>query len=223
MAKRKSFEEKNKFIHPTRKKIIDTVFGRQDTNTHAFGYEGAVEKKKKVGEIWTDKDGNTWEQKEGYRSSVTQFDDVRKYLTETKECSTKNCETIKYTSADKKFISKTGLCLECLTKAEHALRLDGSFKFYEDYRITCNKLDYIKDVRQKYDDALSAVKQTFENVQEDGSVEKWNWDVDIKQVKRDIKKDMKNAETATKLLIERKQALEDKLIELNHPELIRNK
>ena len=32
MAKRTSFEQTNKNIHPTRKKIIDTVFGRDDDN-----------------------------------------------------------------------------------------------------------------------------------------------------------------------------------------------
>ena len=38
MAKRKSFEEKNNYIHPTRKKIIDTVFGRDDNTQKVHGY-----------------------------------------------------------------------------------------------------------------------------------------------------------------------------------------
>ena len=32
MAKRKSFEEKNKHIHKSRQLVIDTVFGRTDDN-----------------------------------------------------------------------------------------------------------------------------------------------------------------------------------------------
>ena len=38
MAKRKSFDEKNKNIHKSRKLIIDTVFGRDDNNKKSFGY-----------------------------------------------------------------------------------------------------------------------------------------------------------------------------------------
>ena len=37
MAKRKSFDEKSKGMHKTRKLIIDTVFGREDNNKKSFG------------------------------------------------------------------------------------------------------------------------------------------------------------------------------------------
>ena len=33
-----------------------------------------------MGEIWTDKDGKTWQQRDGYKISVTKFDDLREYL-----------------------------------------------------------------------------------------------------------------------------------------------
>jgi hypothetical protein len=70
MAQRKSFDEKSKGMHKSRKLIIDTVFGRTDNNQTQFGYEGEAEKKREVGEIWTDKDGKEWEQKEGYKTNV---------------------------------------------------------------------------------------------------------------------------------------------------------
>lgn len=52
MQKRTSWDQKNKYIHKSRKKIIDTVFGREDTTKHTFGYEGENEDgvKRKVGE-----------------------------------------------------------------------------------------------------------------------------------------------------------------------------
>ncbi len=55
MAKRTSWDQKNKSIHKSRKKIIDTVFGREDNTQHTFGYEGEAEQKHDVGDIWTDK------------------------------------------------------------------------------------------------------------------------------------------------------------------------
>ena len=107
MAKRKSFEEKNNYIHPTRKKIIDTVFGRDDNTQKVHGYEGEVETKRNVGEIWTDKEGKKWEQKEGYKISVSQLDDVRAYLEKLNNCQSENCNTIQYSKADKtKFVKQ---------------------------------------------------------------------------------------------------------------------
>ena len=66
MAKRKSFEEKNKNIHKSRKLIIDTVFGRTDNSQRVFGYEGEAQQKRKVGEKWVDKEGKEWEQQDGF-------------------------------------------------------------------------------------------------------------------------------------------------------------
>ena len=222
MAKRKSFEEKNNYIHPTRKKIIDTVFGREDSTQKVHGYEGEVETKRKVGEIWTDKEGKKWEQKEGYKISVSQLDDVRAYLEKLNTCSAEDCNTIQYGQADKKLIRKTGLCSNCLAKMETKLRVDGTYPFYVDYKITRNQLAYVKDLRMRFEDALAGLSKTLEFVNEDGRIEKWNYDTDIDKVKEDLQKDIDGATEAIEALLERKAALEDKLRELNHSELIKN-
>ena len=80
MAKRKSFDEKNKHIHKSRQLIIDTVFGRTDDNQNVFGYEKADETKREVGEIWVDENGIEWDQKEGFKINATKLDDAREYL-----------------------------------------------------------------------------------------------------------------------------------------------
>ena len=221
MAKRKSFEEKNNYIHPTRKKIIDTVFGRDDNQT-TFGYEGEVETKKEVGEIWTDKEGKKWEQKEGYKISVSQLDDVRAYLEKLNTCSAEDCNTIQYGHADKKLIRKTGYCSNCLAKMETQLRIDGTFPFYADYKITRNQIAYVRDLKMRFEDALAGLSKTLEFVNEDGRIEKWNYDVDMDKVKADLQKDIDGATEAIEALLNRKAALEDKLRELNHSELIKN-
>ena len=221
MAKRKSFDEKNKNIHKSRKLIIDTVFGRQDNTQRVFGYEKETETKKEVGEKWVDGDGKEWEQKEGFKISSTQMDDVRAYLQKLSTCSSEKCETAKYSGADKKVIRKTGLCVTCLAKLETQLKLDGTYAFYEDYKITKNQLAYVRDMKSQLEEALGGVKQQIEMVNEDGSISKWDWDVDIEKVKIDIKKDIDEAYDVIETLLERKLALENKLRELNHEELIK--
>ena len=221
MAKRKSFDEKSKGMHKSRKLIIDTVFGRQDNNQRVFGYDGEVKEKKEVGDKWTDNDGKEWEQKEGFVSAVTQMDDIRKYLDKLNTCSNTECQTTKPSMADKKLIRKTGLCIVCLAKQERELKQDGTYPFYEDYKITKNKLAYAREMKARWEEALTGIKQQIEQVTEDGRVEKWTWDVDIEKVKADIKKDIDEAYDAIEQLLVRKLALEEKLVELNHPELVK--
>jgi len=225
MAKRKSFDEKNKGMHKSRKLIIDTVFGRTDNNQKVHGYESETEVKRKFGEKWTDKNGDSWEQLEAGKIKTSELGDtmaeVRAYLDKLNTCSNENCKTSQYTHIDKKLVRKTGLCLDCLQKQEISLRADGTWPFFEDYKITKNKLGYIRDAKDKYEEALCGVKQEMEIVTQEGKVEKWTWDIDIEKVKTDIQKDIDGAYEAIELLVHRKALLEDKLRELNHPELIK--
>lgn len=222
MAKRKSFEEKNKHVHKSRQLIIDTVFGRTDDNKNVFGYEKPDEIKREVGEIWVDENGNEWEQKEGFKINTTKMDDARAFLKKLTTCSSDDCETVPYSSADKKLIVRTGYCVSCMRKLEQSLRDDGSWAFYEDYRITLNKLDFVRDTKSQLEEAFSSVTQQIEMLNEDGTFSKWQWDVDIEKVKSDLKTDIDGAYDAIEALLERKLALENKLHELNHSELIKN-
>ncbi len=221
MAKRKSFDEKSKGMHKSRKLIIDTVFGRQDNTQRVFGYEKEVEVKREVGDRWTDKEGKEWEQQDGFISAVTQMDDIRKYLDKLNTCNNSDCTTTKPSIADKRLIRKTGLCIVCLAKQETELKLDGTYPFYEDYKITLNKLGFVRDIKAQYEEALLGIKQQIEQVTEDGRIEKWTWDVDIEKVKKDLKNDIDGAYNTIEELLLRKSALEQKLVELNHPELIK--
>jgi hypothetical protein len=149
------------------------------------------------------------------------MDDIRQYLQKINTCSNSDCETEKYSSADKKLIRKTGLCIVCLEKQERSLKEDGTYPFYEDYKITRNKLAYVRELKDRYEEALGGIKKQMEMITEDGRTETWTWEVDIEKVKQDLRNDIDGAYDAIELLIERKRLLEEKLVELNHPELIK--
>jgi len=221
MIKRKSWDEKSKGMHKSRKLIIDTVFGREDNTQRVFGYEKEGEKKREIGEVWTDSNGKTWEQKDGFKASVNKMDDVREYLKKLTTCHSENCETATYAYADKKMISRTGYCVVCMRKLEQELVTDGTWPFYEDYKLTLNKLAFVREDKQRMEEALAGVKDHFETITEDGRLEKWTWQVDIEKVKQDLKNDINGAYDAIEALLERKAALEQKLNELNHSELIK--
>jgi hypothetical protein len=149
------------------------------------------------------------------------MDEVRAYLQKISNCSDEECKTIKYSSADKKLIVKTGLCATCLAKQETVLRTDGTWPFYEDYKMTLNKLGYVRDLKAQYEEALEGIKQQVEMVNENGTISNWQWDIDIEKVKEDIRTDINGAYDAIEALLERKLALEEKLVELNHSELVK--
>ena len=90
--------------------------------------QGETETKREIGERWTDKDGKEWEQKEGYKISVGQMDDVRDYLKKLTTCHSENCETGNYSYANKKAVARTGYCVTCLRKLEQDLRNDGTWQ-----------------------------------------------------------------------------------------------
>ena len=217
MAKRTSWEQENKHIHKSRKKIIDTVFGREDNNQTTFGYEGEADVKHELGEIWTDKDGKTWQQRDGYKISVTKFDELREYLKTITTCSGKECHTEKYNHIDKKLIAKTTMCLDCLQRYEAGLRADGTWPFYEDYKLTCNKLAFANEMKDKYEGAHRDITNSIEMVNEDGTISEWKWDIDVNTVKADIQRDLDNVVDAIKKLKSRKRRLEKKTKRIRTP------
>jgi hypothetical protein len=111
--------------------------------------------------------------------------------------------------------------LYCTQKEEQVLRDDGTWPFYEDYKISKNKLSVVLELQQKYEEAYKDISNQMQMVNEDGTIQNWTWDIDIEKVKEDIKKDMEGATEAVSLLLERISLLEDKLKELGHSELIK--
>jgi hypothetical protein len=104
---------------------------------------------------------------------------------------------------------------------ETYLKEDGTYPYYEDYKITNNQLAYVRDLKAQFEEGLRGVSDTLEFVNEDGTIQKWHYDIDVEKVKEDLQTDINGASEAIEALLERKVALEDKLRELNHPELIK--
>ena len=222
-------EFNKKFMHPTRRKLVDMVLtgGEYEKNTQ-ISFSGAdkkQEEKRKVGERWTDDNGKSWEQHEGGKIEVSELGDImaetRAYLDKLNTCKSDNCKTIKVNRVDKKMISKTGYCLHCLTLRESEIKLDGLWEAYEDYKIYSNMIAYGNDVVAQFKQAYRDAKQTYEVVQEDGTLEKWVMERDVEELKAEILLDITKFEEeiqqATKLRNEAYDKLKDKNYDLVRP------
>jgi hypothetical protein len=221
-------EFNKKFMHPTRRKLVDMVLHGSDYEKESFvSFAGADNQKVKreVGEKWTDADGKQWEQLEAGKIQISELGDtmadVRAYLDKLNSCKADDCQTIKKGRVDKKLISKTGYCLGCLTKREAQIKYDGLWQEYEDYKIYSNMIAHGKDVISQFKQAYNDVKQEYEVVNEDGTIEKWTMEKDAEQMKAEILLDIMNfekeIEEVTKLRNSAWEKLKDKNYDLVRP------
>jgi hypothetical protein len=221
-------EFNKKFMHPTRRKLVDMVMHGAEYEKESFiSFSGADKKKikREVGDKWTDEDGKSWEQLDAGKVQTSELGDtmaeVRAYLDKLNTCKSETCKTIKVGRVDKKLISKTGYCLHCLALREAQIKYDGLWKEYEDYKIYSNMIAHGKDVIAQFQQAYNDAKQTYEVVQEDGKIETWSMERDVNELKAEIMTDIinfeKEIEEVTKLRNEAYDKLKDKNYDLVRP------
>ena len=221
-------EFNKKFMHPTRRKLVDMVMHGAEYEKESFiSFSGADKKKikREVGEKWTDNNGRSWEQLEAGKIETSELGDtmaeVRAYLDKLNTCKSETCKTIKVGRVDKKLISKTGYCLHCLTIRESQIKVDGLWEAYEDYKMYSNMIAHGKDVISQFQQAYNDAKQTYEVVQEDGKIETWSMERDVNELKAEIMTDIinfeKEIEEVTKLRNEAYKKLKDKNYDLVRP------
>jgi hypothetical protein len=196
-------EFNKKFMHPTRRKLVDMVLHGQEYEKDTFvsfaGAEDTNNITRNIGDRWTDSNGDTWEQKEFGKIKVSDLSDtmqeVRQYLNKLNTCKSSDCKTIKYGRVDKKLISKTGYCTRCLAIKEFQIKNDGLWEAYETYKITSNMIGYGLDVVAKFKQAHSDAKQEYEVVGEDGKIEMWRMEKDVEELKAEILTDIERYES----------------------------
>jgi hypothetical protein len=141
-----------------------------------WGYHPVEKVHRKVGERWTDKQGRSWEQKNGYRVIVNaQADGIREMLKQT--CSKCGLDMKWGNRLDTKFFRKSGMCYDCTIDHDTILRAEGDWATYEKRKVLSSQLSYIKDARSYVEESIRYLEQsdgkiTFVN--EIGEPETWS-------------------------------------------------
>jgi len=215
-------EFKKKYMHPTRRKLVDMVqTGKYDKNT-TVGWT-KKEEARKVGDVWED-EHNRYEKKEGYTLKTGKnseaLQEIRKYLEEKSKCKNSECKTIKKSEKDLKFIQNGGFCMNCTIDREHELKTQGLYEAYASYKVWTRMIVFGKTKLEELKHSLSEVKEQYEYVNEDGTVEKWNLPKSVDEVKSDIQEMIDNGTKEIEgLEIKRKEAF-DLLKERNYEHYI---
>ena len=182
-------EFKKKYMHPTRRKLVDMIHtGKYDKNA-TIGYEGKKETRK-VGDVWED-EHHRYEKKEGFivktGKNSEEFQKIREYLRQKSECKNSDCKTIKITKKDKQFIEKGGYCMNCTIDREHIIKTSGLWKEYETYKVTTRMIIFGKTKLDAYRQSLDDLKEEYEMVGSEGKVtETWKLPKPIEEVRSEI-------------------------------------
>ncbi len=209
---------KKKYMHPTRRKLVDMVHtGEYDKNA-TIGYEGKKETRK-VGDVWED-EHHRYEKKDGFilktGKNHEQMQEIRKFLEEKTKCKNPDCKTIKFTKKQKQFIQKSGYCMDCTVEREHHLRVKGVFKEYSDYKVFTRMLIFGKTKLDELKQSLADLKEEYEMIGSEGKVtETWKLPKPIEEVRADINEMISNGEKEIQQVEEERNKAFEKLREAN--------
>ena len=155
------------------KAVNEMLLGEHKTQTKkSISFEGKKFVKKEVGETWIDDDGQSWEQKNGYRVKVGKFAKLREDLKAFPNCNKETCACIEPSQADLKMKAYHGMCLDCVVEMEHTMKLVGEYDEYERKRLLNNAEAWLTNAEVEKEVLKSTIKASFIN--EDGSIEEWS-------------------------------------------------
>lgn len=202
-----SKEFQKKYMHPTRRKLLDMIqTGEYDANT-TIGWN-KTEEQRNIGDIWED-EHHRYEKKEGYTLKTGKnseaFSEIRKYLEEKSKCKNPDCKKHKKSEKDKKMIEKGGFCINCTIDREHQVKVSGFWVQYEDYRIATRMIIYGKTKLESYKQSIDELKEEYQMIGSDGKVvETWKLPKPIGEVKNDILELIKSGEEELKQIEEKR-------------------
>ena len=212
-----------KYMHPTRRKLVDMVHTGKYEKNATVGYE-AKKEDRKVGDNWSDEHYN-YEKKDGYILKTGKnhqaFQEIRNYLEEKSKCKNSECKTVKLSKKDKTFIEKGGFCMDCTIEREHQLRVAGIFEDYQNYKVWTRMVLYGRGKIDQYKQSIDDLKEEYEMVGSEGKVtETWKLPKPIDEVKAEIQELIDYGENELKELEEKRQEAFNRIKEKNYEHFI---
>lgn len=153
------------------KKMLDGTHRTQTKKTVSLNVKEAPIKRE-VGERWIDENGKEWEQKEGYKITVTKALDILAQNRMPDTCP-KCSQGMSKKHLDERMWRIHNMCFDCVIEFEHQLRIEGKYDDYEKQKVKENALAWLRDAEKDVEDLVNAYKYAS-FVNQDGSVEKWS-------------------------------------------------
>ena len=141
-------KESQKAVHAVREKIQKKFFNNSKIQVSMFetSKEKDVKAKDnlKVGEEYKDRNGTTW-----IRNDEGQLEQKGRFLgkfTMPLFCPEEGCGKIMKGKADEKMWTYHNKCMDCVSKEETQMRINGTFEDYQNKKVKLNVQAWIKDM-----------------------------------------------------------------------------
>jgi hypothetical protein len=169
------------------KKLLNNQ--HQSQNQIQVGYGGETNDKpiRKVGDKWTDSDGNEWEQKEGYSMKLGKEwqQELHHYLNSFSKCPKETCTCTMPKRMDEKMRMIHGMCFDCVIDMEHKIRLEGKWDEYEREKMKENALAWLAEA-EKDKNLIAEELSKVEFANSFGDSEKWSSGITKEQILQKI-------------------------------------
>tara|TARA_R100000030_G_scaffold12562_1_gene8401 strand:- start:852 stop:1472 length:621 start_codon:yes stop_codon:yes gene_type:complete len=171
------------------KAINEMIRGEHRTQTRKS--KGFEEKNisREIGDIWTDKNGQKWEQKNGYKVKLSRLNKIRS-IAQPDLCPSCNKVAKKF---DKQFIAKEGKCYDCIVAHETLLHCEGVttkkpiYEQWENKKVRANVESFLKDAKKDVE-MLKARFTKTEFVNSDGTIDKWKLPESVESIESSLDK-----------------------------------
>ena len=176
------------------KAIRQMLDGTHRTQTRtSVSFAQPTSKTHEVGEVWTDANGNEWEQREGYKIQKGKLDEIRSLLAKNQmPAHCPKCSKQMNKKLDRKFWLYEKHCFDCQVAFEHTLRIEGKYADYEKDRMRRNAESWLKDAEQEAMELVEAFRNPLSFANADGTIEKWTGGQDPEEIAQKIEEEFRN-------------------------------
>jgi hypothetical protein len=155
------------------------------------GYDANLENnKRKEGDEWEDSQGRKWIWKNGSKRRISK----RATIINEQRCKCCNMDVRWGNYLDDRVWPKTGYCYDCFIDFQTNLKLIGMFEVYNELQDLKNERGILEDYKKKFEESKKFCKENKDKdvtfLEEDGSFEKWDGNIDYNKIFEDLTKDI---------------------------------
>jgi len=170
-------------------RLRNLIKGKSSSRTtQGVGYTKSSSEDHEEGDIW-EENGRTWTIKDGIKENITKLDKFKK-VTVPLFCP--KCKNVMDKQLDANYFKSYGECLNCRTKFETKLKIEGK---WEDYVINTHNSEIdllIKEYKNFFKEKLAESTKGY--ITEAGEIEQWLGSIDKDKAEESLNNTIKYLE-----------------------------
>ena len=170
-------------------RLRNLIKGKSSSRTtQGVGYTKSSSEDHEEGDIW-EENGRTWTIKDGIKENITKLDKFKK---STVPLFCPKCKNVMDKQLDANYFKSYGECLNCRTKFETKLKIEGK---WEDYVINTHNSEIdllIKEYKNFFKEKLAQSNKGY--ITEAGEIEQWLGSIDKDKAEESLNNTIKYLE-----------------------------